>query len=156
MKLILVLALSALACSSFRVSAVATSEDSATAPAATSSSATTAKISSLLRGSAAAAATATAASSIAEQPPQQQHQQQQNKNRALLWPDQTCYALGYPSGNTDTVPCDAGLLGNCNGAYVCAITQSEAVGLGASLCSQWTVWNNEEVLCPWQYMCCNP
>jgi hypothetical protein len=146
MKAIPALALSVLACSGSRVSAVATSEDSATSPASTSTATT--KISSLLRGSA-AAATATAASSIAEQG-------QQNKNRALLWPDQTCYALGYPSGNTDTVPCDAGLLGNCNGAYVCAITQSEAVGLGASLCSQWTVWNNEEVLCPWQYMCCNP
>lgn len=103
----------------------------------------------LLRGRAAPASTAKSETTQDQDQAQQQQQQQQRKVQWLL--DQNCYDNG---GNV--IICSE-LQGRCNNVKVCAATPQDADQLGRFFCINYayTVWNNEESDCAWQYMCCN-
>ena len=80
-----------------------------------------------------------------------------SRQRALRRPDEACCWTDDPD-NDDTanaVPCTPGWLANCNNAPACAAYEHDAIYFGSTFCSTWTVWNNEEPDCQWQYMCCN-
>jgi hypothetical protein len=80
------------------------------------------------------------------------------RGRILQRPDETCYKMVKDSDDT-TVPqetaCTSGFLGACNNVPACAGSTTDAINLGSLWCTGFTVWNNEESYCPWQYMCCN-
>jgi hypothetical protein len=77
-------------------------------------------------------------------------------HRMLQRPDETCWAVGDQTGNNDQIPCSQDVLGDCNNAPACAASEQAAINFGGTWCNIWTVWNNEESDCQWQYMCCNP
>jgi hypothetical protein len=73
---------------------------------------------------------------------------EQQRGRSLQLPDQACYSGG------NVVPCSQ--IGSCDNAPVCAGSDQDAVNLGELFCpGNYMVWNNEELTCAWQYMCCN-
>jgi hypothetical protein len=76
----------------------------------------------------------------------------------LQRPDETCYKMVKDSDDTTVpqeTPCTSGFLGVCNNVPACAGSTTDAINLGSLWCTGFTVWNNEESYCPWQYMCCN-
>ena len=119
------------------------------AAAAYDSAPTTRTSSSLLRGSAAALEEATGTRTEGAM-----EQQQQQQRRTLQRSDETCWAVGDETGNNDQIPCTQDVLNSCNNVPACAAYEQDAISLGGTWCSIWTVWNNEEPTCAWQYMCC--
>jgi hypothetical protein len=76
----------------------------------------------------------------------------------LQRPDETCYTNERSNDDSilpDPVPCDASLLGMCNNDPMCAADLTHAINYGSLSCTTFTVWNNEDDDCPWEYMCCN-
>jgi hypothetical protein len=130
--------ISALALATLAVSSPITAAASADSVPAT-------KASSSLRGSTATseeAASESAASSSS------------GLHRMLQRPDETCWAVGDQTGNNDQIPCTQDVLNSCNNVPACAASEQDAISFGSTWCNIWTVWNNEESDCQWQYMCC--
>jgi hypothetical protein len=134
MKVISALALATLAVSS-HITAAAASADSVPAT----------KTSSSLRGSAATSEEAASASGSSSSG---------LHHRMLQRPDETCWAVGDVTGNNDQIPCTQDVLSSCNDVPACAASEQGAINFGSTWCNIWTVWNNEEPTCAWQYMCC--
>jgi hypothetical protein len=79
--------------------------------------------------------------------------------RMLQRPDEACYTNGpsnddYFATKITATACTPSLLGACNNVPACAAYEQDAINFGSAFCSTWTVWNNEEPTCQWQYMCC--
>jgi hypothetical protein len=74
---------------------------------------------------------------------------QQRKLQGGWLPQQTCYD---DSGNS--ILCSK-LQGHCNNMTHCAAFPQDAYNLARLSCKAFTVWNNEEPACPWQFMCCS-
>jgi hypothetical protein len=63
--------------------------------------------------------------------------------------DQTCY-----DENANACQC-LEIKGHCNNVPACAASAQDAYNFAHTFCNAFTIWNNQEPDCQWQYMCCD-